>query len=134
MSEDGRLLRQYREQGSQAAFARLAARHLGFVYATCLRETGDAAQAEDAAPAVFLLLARKAPALRPEQSLSGWLFQTARFAAKNARRREARRKVWEERPLGSPRPRRQRRPRRARAILLRIGRTIGSSSLSLLCF
>ena len=99
MSEDGRLLRQYREQGSQAAFARLAARHLGFVYATCLRETGDAAQAEDAAQAVFLLLARRAPALRPEQSLSVWLFQTARFAAKNARRRDARRRAWEERAM-----------------------------------
>jgi len=99
VSEDGRLLRQYREQGSQAAFARLAARHLGFVYATCLRETGDPALAEDAAQVVFLLLARKAPALRPEQSLSGWLFQTARFAAKNARRREARRKSWEERAV-----------------------------------
>ena len=99
MSEDGRLLRQYREQGSQAAFARLAARHLGFVYATCLRETGDAALAEDAAQVVFLLLARRAPILRPEQSLSGWLFQTARFAAKNARRREARRRAWEERSV-----------------------------------
>jgi len=99
LSEDRRLLRQYREQGSQAAFARLAARHLNFVYATCLRETGDAAQAEDAAQVVFLLLARKAPALRPEQSLSGWLFQTARFTARNARRREARRRAWEERAV-----------------------------------
>jgi len=99
VSEDGRLLRQYREQGSQAAFARLAARHLGLVYATCLRETGDAAQAEDAAQVVFLLLARRPPALRPEQSLSGWLFQTARFAAKNTRRREARRRAWEERAM-----------------------------------
>ena len=99
MSEDGRLLRQYREQRSEAAFTRLAARHLNFVYATCLRETGDAALAEDAAQVVFLLLARKAPALRPEQSLSGWLFQTARFAARNARRRESRRKAWEEKAV-----------------------------------
>ena len=99
MSEDERLLRQYREQGSQAAFARLAARHLGFVYATCLRETQDAALAEESAQVVFLLLARKAPALRPDQSLSGWLFQTARFAARNAHRREARRKAWEEKAV-----------------------------------
>ena len=99
MSEDGRLLRQYREQGSQAAFARLAARHLDFVYSVCLREAGDAVLAEEAAQVVFLLLARKAPALRPEQSLSGWLFQTARFAARNARRRESRRRAWEERAM-----------------------------------
>ena len=71
MSEDGRLLRQYREQGSQAAFARLAARHLGLVYATCLRETGDAAQAEDAAQVVFLLLARRPPCAPSSRCLSG---------------------------------------------------------------
>jgi len=99
VSEDGRLLQQYREHGSEAAFARLAARHLNFVYATCLRETGDAALAEDASQVVFLLLARKAPPLRPDQSLSGWLFQTARFAARNARRREARHRAWEERAV-----------------------------------
>lgn len=99
MSEDRRLLHQYREQGSEAAFARLAARHLDFVHATCLRETGDAALAEEAAQVVFLLLARKAPSPRPGQSLSGWLFQTARFAARNARRREERRRAWEERAV-----------------------------------
>jgi len=99
VSEDGRLLRQYREQGSEAAFARLAARHLGFVYATCLREAGNAVLAEEATQVVFLLLARKAPPVRSGQSLSGWLFQTARFAARNARRREERRKRWEERAV-----------------------------------
>ena len=99
MSEDGRLLRLYREQGSEAAFARLAARHLDFVYATCLRETNNAAVAEEAAQVVFLLLAKKAPQLRPDQSLSGWLFQTARFAARNARRRGERRKAWEEQAM-----------------------------------
>ena len=99
VSEDGRLLQQYREQGSEAAFARLAARHLNFVYATCLRETNNTALAEEAAQVVFLLLARKAPSVRPGQSLSGWLFQTARFAARNARRREERRKAWEERAV-----------------------------------
>jgi len=99
VSEDGRLLRLYREQGSEAAFARLAARHLDFVYATCLRETNNAAVAEEAAQVVFLLLAKKAPPLRPDQSLSGWLFQTARFAARNARRRGERRKAWEEQAM-----------------------------------
>ncbi len=96
MSEDGRLLRQYREQGSEAAFARLTARHLDFVYATCLRETDDATLAEDAAQVVFLLLARKAPALRPGQSLSGWLFPAA---PRTPGRRHARRRAWEERAM-----------------------------------
>jgi len=88
---DRALLRQYVERQSEAAFSRLVRRHLSLVYATCRREVGDPDTAEEVAQAVFLLLARKAPALRAEAGLAGWLFQTARFAAKNALRREARR-------------------------------------------
>ncbi len=98
--DDGRLLRQYANQeagqGSQAAFSALVARHLDFVYSVCRREVGDAALAEDVTQVVFLLLARKAPALRPGDSLTGWLFQTARFAARNARRRESVRRTREQ--------------------------------------
>jgi len=88
---DRALLRQYVERRSEAAFSRLVRRHLSLVYATCRREVGDPEVAEEVAQAVFLLLARKAPGLRAEAGLAGWLFQTARFAAKNALRREARR-------------------------------------------
>jgi len=102
--DDGRLLRQYVKRGperesqqkSQAAFSALVARHLDFVYSVCRREVGDAALAEDVTQVVFLLLARKAPALRPGDSLTGWLFQTARFAARNARRRESVRQTREQ--------------------------------------
>ena len=45
--------------------------------------------------AVFLLLARKAPSLRAGTHLAGWLFQTARFAARNAQMREQRRRQYE---------------------------------------
>ena len=94
---DRALLRQYVERRSEAAFARLVRRHLSLVYATCRREGGDPETAEEVAQAVFLLLARKAPALRAEAGLAGWLFQTARFAAKNALRHEARRQRRERR-------------------------------------
>lgn len=94
---DRALLRQYVERRSEAAFSRLVRRHLSLVYATCRREVGDPETAEEVAQAVFLLLARKAPALRAEAGLAGWLFQTARFAAKNALRREARRQRRERR-------------------------------------
>ena len=93
---DQQLLRQFVQNGSQAAFSQIVARHLNFVYSICRRETGDAALAEDVTQVVFLLLARKASSLRVEASLSGWLFQTARFASKNARRREAARKTQEQ--------------------------------------
>ena len=95
MTDDGRLLRDYVRRGSQTAFSALVARHLNFVYSVSLRETGNSALAEDVTQVVFLILAKKAPSLRPEPSLTSWLFQTARFAAKNARRRERRRQEGE---------------------------------------
>ena len=85
---DRTLLRRYVEHKSQAAFDRLIRRHLGLVYATCRREVGDPDLAEDVTQAVFLILAKKAPRLRGGDGLAGWLFQTARFAARNAARRE----------------------------------------------
>lgn len=94
---DARLLRRFKREDSQAAFAALAARHYKMVYSVCLRDVRDAAGAEDAAQAVFLVLARKAPALRDDGSLTGWLYQTARLVSKNALRREARVRRIEQR-------------------------------------
>ncbi len=95
--DDRRLLRRFVEENSQEAFAALTARYLTLVYSVCRRELADTEAAEDVTQAVFLILARKAPSLSRHVVLSGWLFQTARFAAKNARTREARRKAYEER-------------------------------------
>ncbi|MDQ2799553.1 MAG: sigma-70 family RNA polymerase sigma factor, partial [Armatimonadota bacterium] len=94
--QDGQLLRQYVEAGSEAAFSQIVKRHMNLVYAVCRREIEDAALAEDVTQVVFLLLARKAPALRREATLAGWLFQTARFACKNAKRQEQRRRQREQ--------------------------------------
>lgn len=93
---DLRLLNQYTEAGSEAAFTRLAERYHNLVYSTCLRELCDSPLAEDATQVVFLLLARKAPTLPRATVLSGWLFHTARFVAKNMRRREWRRTFAEQ--------------------------------------
>ena len=94
-TEDFQLLHRFVADGSQEAFSKLVERHLNFVYAVCLREVRDAALAEDVTQAVFLILARKAPAIRHGVVLVGWLFKTARFAAKNAMRQEARRQAAE---------------------------------------
>lgn len=95
--QDWELLQRYVKEGSQAAFAELAGRHMNMVYGACLREVGDRALAEDVTQVVFLLLARRAPHLRADTTLAGWLFQTARLASKNALKRERRRAARERR-------------------------------------
>jgi RNA polymerase sigma factor (sigma-70 family) len=94
--QDDLLLTQYDQNGSEAAFSQLLARHMTLVYGTCRRALGSQTQAEDAAQVVFLLLARNAPKLRTRQSLAGWLYQTAVFVSKNAHKQEARRLRKEE--------------------------------------
>ena len=96
MTPDWLLLRRYTREDSQAAFATLTARYLNLVYAVCLREVHDPALAQDAAQAVFLLLARTASSFRSKTALPGWLFRTARFTAQNARTREERRRRYED--------------------------------------
>ena len=93
------LLKKFADDNSQAAFAQLSQRYTNLVYRVCQRELGDTSLAEDAAEAVFLILARKASALHPnrqEATLPIWLFLTALLTAKNARRQEQRRMAKEQ--------------------------------------
>ncbi|MEO7715789.1 MAG: sigma-70 family RNA polymerase sigma factor [Capsulimonas sp.] len=93
---DQRLLRDFTERESQAAFSELSKRHMGLVYSTCRRELGDSDLAQDATQAVFLLLAQKAKALRRHPHLPAWLFNAARLVSKNIRRTEQRRQRQEQ--------------------------------------
>lgn len=93
--DDRELLAQFVHRQSQDAFAALVRRHIDLVYAACLRQTRNAHLAEDAAQAVFLILAQRAVKLRPGIVLAGWLYNTARFAASNAVRTEKRRRHHE---------------------------------------
>ena len=63
--DDTELLRLYvqREAATEEAFAAIVARHGQMVFNTCLRILGNAAQAEDAAQATFMVLARRANAV-----------------------------------------------------------------------
>lgn len=92
---DGELLRLYVEAHSEAAFAELGRRYANLVYTVCLREIGNGALAEDAAQGVFLLLHRKAATLQRYDSLTGWLYTTSRYIAKNLMRQERRRQTAE---------------------------------------
>jgi RNA polymerase sigma factor (sigma-70 family) len=94
--DDWRLLCEYRERGSEAAFSRLVEEHMKMVYWTCRRDLTDQELAELAAQVVFVLLARKAEGFNRRISVSGWLFNASRFVARDFNKREARRRRREE--------------------------------------
>ncbi|MBN1676359.1 MAG: sigma-70 family RNA polymerase sigma factor [Kiritimatiellae bacterium] len=90
---DTELLQQFVDVESEEAFRRLVERHQTLVYNTCLRGlNGDVGLAEDAAQAVFIVLARKAKRIRNRKGLARWLFRTANYVVAHMRREEARRK------------------------------------------
>ena len=90
---DWSLLRQYVERRSEAAFEALVRRHLDMVYSAAWRQTGDADLAEEAAQAVFVLFARKAPSMRAGVIVAGWLYRTACLTARRALRDQTRRRI-----------------------------------------
>ncbi|OAI47123.1 hypothetical protein AYO44_10115 [Planctomycetaceae bacterium SCGC AG-212-F19] len=89
--DDGSLLAAYRASRDAEAFAQIAARHGAMVYRTCFHQLGNPHDAEDAAQAVFLMLAQRSHQVRT--SLVGWLYLAARnTAATLLRSRRARQK------------------------------------------
>lgn len=89
--DDIELLQEYATRHSEEAFATLVARHIDLVYSAALRHTRNHHQAQEITQVVFIVLARKAPALNPRTVLAGWLFQTARLTAAAYVRAEIRR-------------------------------------------
>jgi uncharacterized protein (TIGR03435 family) len=79
--DDLALLREYAANNSEAAFAELVSRRIGFVYAAALRQVRDPHLAEEITQAVFIILAQKAGRISDKTILAGWLFKTTRFAA-----------------------------------------------------
>ena len=72
-SSDGDLLARFVQMGDEDAFTELVRRHGPMVLAVCRRVLGDAHRAEDAFQATFLILARKAAAVRHPEALAAWL-------------------------------------------------------------
>src|SRR5439155_15383182 len=92
MPNDGELLREFVEGGSEEAFRILVERHTGMVHGAALRVVHDESVAEEVTQAVFIILARKARSLTHKPVLAGWLYRTAHFVALEALRTEKRRR------------------------------------------
>src|SRR5271165_5244228 len=100
---DGQLLELFlgrRPEAGEQAFRTLVERHGPMVYRVCGQVVGDCHEAQDALQAVFLVLARKAGAVRNTDSLGSWLYGVALRVAARARtglnRRRARERQAED--------------------------------------
>jgi RNA polymerase sigma factor (sigma-70 family) len=92
---DQELLRRFRDERHELAFAELVRRHGPMVLGVCRRLLG-ADDAEDAFQAVFLVLVRKAGSLGREAVLAHWLHGVAYRTALHARGEIARRRAREK--------------------------------------
>jgi len=103
MTPDSELLSRYARTHSEDAFAELVRRHVNLVYSAALRQVnGDAHLAQDVAQTVFTDLARKAGSLARRETLTGWLYTSAHFAAAKIARTENRRRDREEKFMREP--------------------------------
>jgi RNA polymerase sigma factor (sigma-70 family) len=84
-ASDRDLLLRFSSGNDQDAFTTLVNRHANMVMGVCQRALTNAADAEDACQATFLLLARKAKAGNWQPSIANWLYSAARKVARNAR-------------------------------------------------
>jgi RNA polymerase sigma factor (sigma-70 family) len=103
MTSDCELLRRFAKTNSEDAFAELVKRHVHLVYSAALRQVGgDAHLAQDVAQTVFADLARKAGPLSRRETLTGWLYTSAHFAAAKIVRTENRRRDREDKFMREP--------------------------------
>ncbi len=88
---DTQLIRQYAEDGDQAAFEELVKRYVDVAYSAAMIRLGHDDLARDACQTTFLALAKKAPKLSPDINIGGWIYSTARNTARKIQRTEIRR-------------------------------------------
>jgi RNA polymerase sigma factor (sigma-70 family) len=89
---DGELLTRWAKDRDGQAFSALVWRYGPLVWRVSRGVLAHKEDAEDAFQATFLVLARKAAALKQRASVAGWLYQTAFRLALNSRKASARRR------------------------------------------
>jgi RNA polymerase sigma factor (sigma-70 family) len=98
---DAQLLDWFIEHRDEAAFTALVRRHGPMVWGVC-RRLLDHHDAEDAFQATFMVLVRKAAAIRPREMVGNWLYGVAHQTALHARRTAARRRLRERQVIEMP--------------------------------
>ena len=101
---DGQLLGAFVADRDADAFAGLVRRHGPMVLGVCRRVTGDHTTADDAFQAVFIVLARRASAVKPREQVGNWLYGVAYRTALKARAVLARRRSREKQVDVMPEP------------------------------
>ena len=96
-STDAELMARFIADRDSEAFALLVRRHGPMVHGVCRRVLRNAADADDAFQATFLLLARRARSLRRQRLVGNWLYGVAYRTALEARRAAAVRRARERR-------------------------------------
>jgi RNA polymerase sigma factor (sigma-70 family) len=94
---DGQLLERFLTRHEEDAFTALLRRHGRMVLGVCRRVLGNADDADDAFQATFLVLVRKARALRSRQTVGDWLYGVTYHVALKARAAIRRRREKERR-------------------------------------
>jgi RNA polymerase sigma factor (sigma-70 family) len=92
------LLERFARHHDEGAFEALVERHGAMVLGVCQRVLHDHHAAEDVFQATFLVLARKAEAIRRPESVGSWLFGVAYRLARRAQVEAAKRRRQERRP------------------------------------
>ena len=85
-------LTRWAAQGDTEAVREIVETHKAMVYGTCYRILGNAADAEDATQATFIVFLKKCAQLKRGTVLGGWLYRTAGLVSREATRSAGRRK------------------------------------------
>jgi RNA polymerase sigma factor (sigma-70 family) len=101
-ASDRELLRRFQAERDEGAFAEIVRRHQPMLLRVCRRVLSDGHDAEDVCQAAFLVLAKRASAVRWHDSVAGWLYRAARRLALKLQRADCRRRRYEARAQHRP--------------------------------